>query len=206
MNKNNYLPVILDLGTKKILLVGGGAIAVEKLSRLVDCTNDIVIVASQCSSQMQEYVQKYSLTLHLRLFEDSDLDGVDIVIAAIDSLELQSDIFTKATARKILCNAVDLPAYCHFIFPSIIRKDDLIVAISTSGASPAAAKYLKRFFERLIPDNIGEFLTMMREKRSSLPKGKERMRLLDGLASGYMRTMSEYAKGALKSDMTRAKD
>jgi precorrin-2 dehydrogenase / sirohydrochlorin ferrochelatase len=199
MNGYFYLPIILDLRNKKILVVGGGAIAVEKLSRIADCAGEITVVATQCSPQMEEYIHKYSLTVHRRAFDVSDLDGMDIVIAAIDSLELQSDIYEKANARKILCNAVDLPSYCHFIFPSIIRKSDLIVAISTSGASPAAAKYLKRFFEKLIPDNIGEFLTMMREKRNSLPKGKERMRMLDGLASDYMHTMSEYASKALKA-------
>lgn len=199
MANSYYLPVILDFRNKKTLVVGGGAIACEKLSRLVDCTDDITIVATECSPKMEEYIEQYGLSAHRRAFEDSDLDGMDIVIAAVDSLELQSDIFAKANERKILCNAVDLPSYCHFIFPSIIRRDDLVIAISTSGASPAVAKHLKRFLNNLIPKDIGTFLTMMREKRSSLPKGKERMQMLDKLAAEYMNTVAEYASKALKA-------
>lgn len=199
MSSSYYLPVMLDFRNKKTLVVGGGAIACEKLSRLVDCTDDITIVAAECSPEMEAYILQYGFSAHRRVFEESDLEGMDIVIAAVDSLELQSEIFAKANERKILCNAVDLPSYCHFIFPSIIRRDDLVIAISTSGASPAVAKHMKRFLDQLIPKDIGLFLTMMREKRSSLPKGKERMQLLDGLASEYMNTVREYALKALKS-------
>lgn len=199
MSSSYYLPVMLDLRHKKILVVGGGGIACEKLSRLVDCTDDITVVATECSPKMEEYIEQYALSAHHRAFEESDLEGIDIVIAAIDSLELQSDIFEKANERKILCNAVDLPSYCHFIFPSIIRRDDLVIAVSTSGASPAVAKHLKRFLDKLIPTDIGLFLTMMREKRSSLPKGKERMEMLDALASEYMNTVAEYALKALRN-------
>lgn len=199
MSRSHYLPVMLDMRKKKILLVGGGAIACEKLSRLVDCTDDITVVAAQCSPKMEEYIEQYALSAYRRAFEESDLDGMDIVIAAVDSLELQSEIFAKANERKILCNAVDLPAYCHFIFPSIIRRDDLIIAVSTSGASPAVAKHLKRFLEKLFPNDIGLFLTMMREKRNSLPKGKERMQILDKLASEYMQTVVKHALTVLKT-------
>lgn len=199
MSSSYYLPVMLDMRHKKVLLVGGGAIACEKLSRLVECSEEITIVATECTSEMETYREKYGFTVHRRPYEQSDLEGFDIVIAAVDSLELQSQIYTQAKARRILCNAVDLPAYCDFIFPSIIRRDDLIIAISTSGASPAAAKHLKRFFAALIPENIGEFLSMMREKRNSLPKGKERMRHLDEVASEYMHTVAEYASKALRA-------
>lgn len=204
MNSSYYLPIMLDMRGKTVLLVGGGAIACEKLTRLVECTRAITVVAVQCSSQMEEMVEEYALRCERRSFEEGDLEGVDIVIAAVDSLELQSEIFEMARARKILCNAVDLPAYCDFIFPSIIRRDDLIVAISTSGASPAAAKHLKRFFAALIPDGIGEFLSMMREKRHSLPKGKERMAHLDTLAADYIRTVAQHASVTLKNLFDRS--
>lgn len=204
MSSSYYLPVMFDMRNKNVLVVGGGAIACEKLTRLVECTRSITVVARECSSQMEEMVEEYDLQCIRRAFEEADLEGMDIVIAAIDSLELQSQIFEMARARRILCNSVDLPAYCDFIFPSIIRRDDLIVAISTSGASPAAAKHLKRFFAALIPDSIGEFLTMMREKRNSLPKGKERMAHLDSLAAEYMHSVVQHAERTLKTLFDRS--
>lgn len=200
MSGSYYLPVMLDMREKKILLVGGGAIASEKLGRLLDCTTQITVVSPACSEKMDEYISRHNLTLHSREFLDSDLDGVDIVIAAVDSAELQEHIFAEARGRGVLCNAVDLPSYCDFIFPSIVRRDDFILAVSTSGASPALSKYLKRFFESLIPDTISDFLSMMREKRDSLPKGRERMKMLDGLASEYMQSFARHVEKVLKKD------
>jgi len=199
MSDSYYLPIMFDMRNKKILLVGGGAIACEKLGRLIECSTEITVVATECSSKMNEYIEEFALTFYNRAYKDSDLDGMDIVIAAVDSPELQLDIFNKARNKKILCNAVDLPSYCDFIFPSIIRKGDLIVAVSTSGASPAFAKHMKRLLEKLIPQEIDSFLKMMREKRNSFPKGKERMRMLDELASDYMGSIAEYMKNALKT-------
>lgn len=198
MARSPYFPMMLDMRRRKILLVGGGAIACEKLSRLVECTEEITVVATDLSDAMAEFIGQYALKVHRRAFEESDLEGIDIVIAAVDSLKLQSEIFAHANQRNILCNAVDLPEYCHFIFPSMIRRDDLIVAISTSGASPALAKQMKRFFEALIPDDIASFLMIMREKRKLLPKGKERMRHLDQLVSLYMNGAAQSALQRLR--------
>lgn len=191
---SHYLPIMLDLRGKTVLLVGGGAVACEKLGRILEWTDAVTVIASALSAPTEALAADRSLTVHRRPFAMQDLDGIDIVIVAVDDLALQRSVYEEATRRKILCNAVDLAEYCHFIFPSIIRRDDLVVAISTSGASPAMAKHLKRFWERLIPDDIGDFLRRMRRKRTELPKGKERMALLDGMARKYVAAMAETLK------------
>jgi precorrin-2 dehydrogenase/sirohydrochlorin ferrochelatase len=86
----------------------------------------------------------------------------------------------------MLCNSVDSVDYCDFIFPSYTRKGALTVAFSTSGISPSVAKYLRRAIERTIPDSIADFLEEMKTLRASLPKGKERMKLLDAKAKAYI--------------------
>ena len=83
MGDSHYLPVMLDMRGKKILLVGGGAIASEKIGRLLDCTKDITVVAPDCSEKMEEYIENNNLTIYRREFSDSDLEGVDIVIALV---------------------------------------------------------------------------------------------------------------------------
>ncbi|MCK4737412.1 MAG: bifunctional precorrin-2 dehydrogenase/sirohydrochlorin ferrochelatase, partial [Sulfurimonas sp.] len=80
--------------------------------------------------------------------------------------------------------------YCDFIFPSYVKKDDLTVAISTSGASPAMAKHLRIYLQNLIPSGISEFLVEMKNLRKTLPKGKERMKMLDKKAEDYIKTWS----------------
>ncbi|MFA5215467.1 bifunctional precorrin-2 dehydrogenase/sirohydrochlorin ferrochelatase [Sulfuricurvum sp.] len=194
-----YFPMVMDIREKAFLLVGGGVIACEKFSRIREWTNNISIVALEISDSMQKMADESSVKIEHRAFAMSDLDSIDIVIVAVNDLGLQRDIFYEATRRKILCNAVDLAEYCHFIFPSVIRKGDLIVAISTSGASPAFAKYLRRFFEKLIPLDIGNFLAVMRDKRATMPKGKDRMQFLDIEAQSYMKQMAEYAKKTLNT-------
>ena len=86
---------------------------------------------------------------------------------------------------------MDSVDYCDFIFPSYIKKDDLTIAVSTSGASPAMAKHLRRYLERVIPDGIGDFLREMKSLRKTLPKGKERMKMLDEKAENYIKNWSK---------------
>ena len=77
-----------------------------------------------------------------------------------------------------------------FIFPSYIKKDDLTIAVSTSGSSPAIAKYLRIYLEKIIPNSIGDFLKKMKEYRKTMPKGKKRMKFLDEKAKEYIKTWS----------------
>ena len=76
--------------------------------------------------------------------------------------------------------------YCDFIFPSYVKENDLTIAISTSGSSPAFAKHFKKYIKGLIPSNVSEFLQEMKALRVKLPKGKERMKMLDKKAEDYM--------------------
>lgn len=85
-----------------------------------------------------------------------------------------------------LCNTVDVVEYSDFIFPSIVKKGDLIVSFSTSGSSPAIAKYLRQIFEKIIPDEIENFLKEMKELREKIPKGKERQEILDKKAREFI--------------------
>jgi precorrin-2 dehydrogenase/sirohydrochlorin ferrochelatase len=84
---------------------------------------------------------------------------------------------------------VDSVDYCDFIFPSYIKNGDLTIAVSTSGASPAVAKHLRRFLEHIIPSSISKFLQEMKSLRSTMPKGKERMEFLDEKAKEYFKNL-----------------
>jgi len=177
---------MLDIKNKKILIVGGGAIAFEKLGRICDLDCDIFVVATRFSDDILDLMRRKNINHIKQAYESQYLEGVDVVVAAVDNHELQEKIFLDASARKILCNAVDLVDFCHFIFPSVIRRGDLVVTVSTSGVSPATAKHIKSFFEKIIPNSVSEFLKQMRQKRIQMPKGKERMKLLDEMAKDFV--------------------
>ncbi len=181
----SYFPAYLKLDNKKILIIGGGKIAADKLGHLLDFTSKIVLLAEKFDKNILELSQKNSIKYIQKKYEKNDIDGFDIVIVAIDNIEKQKEIYLEAKSKKILCNSVDTVEYCDFIFPSYIKKGDLTISVSTSGASPAVAKHLRRFIEKLIPKDIDKFLFEMKNLRKKLPKGKERMEFLDKKAKEF---------------------
>ena len=186
----SYFPAFIKLDNQKILIVGGGKIAHEKLDHLLDFTDAITVIATEFSDDMRSLIESASLVHEQRAYKTGDIEGYGIVIVAVDDIPLQEAIFHESKKHNCLCNAVDSVDYCDFIFPSYVKKEDLTIAISTSGASPAMAKHLRRYLEKLIPEGIGEFLKEMKELRRTLPKGKERMAMLDAKAKEYIESWS----------------
>ncbi len=187
----SYFPAFLKLDNKKILIVGGGYIAYEKLDHLLDFTHDIKVIAPEISDDMSSRIAKENLAYEKRTYCMGDIKEFAVVIVAVDDIPLQAEIFQESKQYNCLCNSVDSVDYCDFIFPSYVKKDDLTIAISTSGASPAMAKHLRRYLQNLIPEGISEFLKEMKQLRRTLPKGKERMKMLDKKAEDYIKSWGE---------------
>jgi len=187
----SYFPAFFKLDAKKILIVGGGNIAYEKLEHLLDFTYNIFVIAPEISQEMQMLIDKKSLHFEKRVYQTGDIKEFAIVIVAVDNLNIQAEIFNESKQYNCLCNSVDSVDYCDFIFPSYIKYGDLTIAVSTSGASPAMAKHLKLYLKNIIPKGISLFLKEMKNLRKTLPKGKERMKMLDEKAKNYIKTWSK---------------
>jgi len=183
----SFFPMFMDMSELKVLVVGGGFIATEKLEKLVDFTKEITVIATQVSHEANQLIKDHCLTLYQRAYTRGDIEGFDIVIVATDTVELHKAIYEESRGSRILVNSVDNTAYCDFIFPSYVKKDDLTIAFSTGGASPAFAKYIRKHFEKIIPDSVGEFLKKMKSLRTEIPKGKERMEYFDSLVEAYFK-------------------
>ena len=187
----SYFPAFIKLENQKVLIVGGGAIAYEKLDKLLDFTHNIFIISPKYSNIMLDKIKEHNLEFDTRIYKIGDIKEFSIVVVAVDNLTLQAEIFEESKQYKCLCNCVDSVEYCDFIFPSYIKKDDLTIAVSTSGSSPALAKHLKIYLKNLIPDGINEFLKQMRKLRKTIPKGKNRMKFLDKKAKDYIDSWSK---------------
>jgi precorrin-2 dehydrogenase/sirohydrochlorin ferrochelatase len=181
----SFFPMFMDMSDLKVLVIGGGAIANEKLEKLVDFTKEITVIASEVSPEAAQLIKNYSLNLDQRVYRTGDIAGYDIVIVATDTVELHKAIYEESRGSRTLVNSVDNTDYCDFIFPSYVKKDDLTIAFSTGGTSPAFAKHIRKHFEKIIPNSTGEFLSKMKLLRTQMPKGRERMRYFDDLVREY---------------------
>ena len=181
----SFFPLYMDMQNLKVLVVGGGIIATEKLEKVLDFTKEITVIASEVSATARRLIKYHSLVLYQRRYEKGDIEGFDIVIVATDTVDLHKAIYDESRGSRTLVNSVDNTEYCDFIFPSYVQKGDLTISFSTGGASPAFAKQIRRHFEKIIPDSVEAFLQKMKSLRTTMPKGKERMKYFDGLVEEY---------------------
>lgn len=163
-----FYPVNLDIKDRHCLVVGGGSVASRKAKTLMECGAVVTVVSPEISAALKNMEQNSNITLVQRPYETSDLDGKFLVIGATNDEALNRRINADAEKRHMLCNIADVPDICNFILPSIIRRGDLCVAISTSGKSPAFAKKLRKDLEKTFGDEYALFLTLMGEIRKKL--------------------------------------
>jgi precorrin-2 dehydrogenase/sirohydrochlorin ferrochelatase len=126
------------------------------------------VVGPRISAKLNELAKKTTLIIKKKPFQFSDLKDKFLVIGATDNQELNQQIHAEAERLGILCNIADRPEACNFILPSIVKKGDLVIAISTSGSSPAFAKKLRKDFEKQFGNEYAVFLELMGAIRKKL--------------------------------------
>lgn len=164
-----YFPFFVDIEGMNILIVGGGAVALRKAEKLLPYGGTITVAAPELCDGLREMPD---IRLVNEPFDDGMLDSADVVIAATNSRELNRHIYDACRERKIPVNSVDCKSECTFIFPSLIKRGALSVGISTSGASPSAAIWLKERINALLPDNMEGLIAYLDRLR---PYVKERL-------------------------------
>lgn len=164
----SYYPILVELEKQKVLVVGGGMVAQRKIETLLQYGAEIRIVSQELTDQLEQFVEAGKIRLMGSEFNVKQLDDVFIVIAATDDSELNAMISAEAKSHGILINAVDQPSDCTFIVPSIIKQGDLLVAVSTSGKSPALAKKIRKELETKFGKGYKDFLALMGVMRQKI--------------------------------------
>jgi uroporphyrin-III C-methyltransferase/precorrin-2 dehydrogenase/sirohydrochlorin ferrochelatase len=184
----NYFPVFFDLGGQKVLIVGGGEVALRKISLLERTGASITVVAPQIAPELMALAAAGKLKLAIREFEAEDLDGARLVIVATSRRAVNRWIANLSESRSIPVNVVDDREASRFIVPAIIDRDPVLVAISTGGTSPVLARRLRERLEALIPARIGELATWLkalrRASRRKLRDTDERRRFFEAVVDG----------------------
>ncbi len=172
------LPLFLKLAGKPCLVVGAGTVATGKIMALVETGADVVVVAPELDAAVRELAARRRIRVLERAFRDEDVAGRWLVIAATGERTVNRQVFDACDAHAVLVNTVDDPALCTAMFPSIVRRGAVAVAISTGGASPALAAHLRERIEALLPAAIGRVAEFIRRHRASfnvrLPDAKAR--------------------------------
>lgn len=139
-----YYPVFLSLRHRLAVVVGGGSVAERKVRTLLRYSPDVLVIAPELTSGMQELEDACEITIERRGYVRGDLQNAAIVICATDDEEVNRAVHAEAEERGALVNVVDVPELCNFIVPSVIHRGPFQIAISTAGAAPAVAKRVRR--------------------------------------------------------------
>ncbi len=177
---NTYMPVSINLSNRKVLVVGGGQIAVRKIDTLLDYGAKITVVAPEPIERLEYYGEKGLITLHKRPYEAPEATGYGLVISATDDEALNKSIHDLCKENGIPINVVDNPKFCDLIFPAVVKRDCLTVSVSSDGKAPFLSGHLRMVLENIFPEKQWEklgaiaakFRVMVQERWADDPRKK----------------------------------
>jgi precorrin-2 dehydrogenase / sirohydrochlorin ferrochelatase len=169
-------PIFLELGNRRVVLVGGGAVATRKAETLLKAGARLVIVAERvdetlrglCIANKADSTGSPQAELIEGKYSKANLTGATLAIAATDNEKLNSQIYKDCQELEILCNVVDSPQLCDFYVPAVLRRGDLQIAVGTEGNCPAYAGHIRKKLEKIFTEKHGEFLAELEAIRSRI--------------------------------------
>jgi precorrin-2 dehydrogenase/sirohydrochlorin ferrochelatase len=176
-----YYPVLLDLDDKLCVVVGGGRVAERKVRSLLQVGALVKVISPQLTQSLSRLKERGKIIHSQRSYRSGDLHRAFLAIAATDDRRANERVFSQALRQKIPVNVVDDPAHSSFIVPSLVQKGDLLIAISTSGQSPALARALRQKLQKEIGAEyiyLLKLLGAVRKKILSLGVGQKRNQVI----------------------------
>ena len=179
----------LKLKGRRCVVVGGGAMGLEKTEGLLACGGDVTVISPDAGPELEALAAEGSITWEARAYAGrADLEGVFMVIACTDDTDINIGVYNDAEDRAMLVNIVDVPPLCNFILPAIVRTGPLAIAISTAGASPALAKRMKREIGELFGEEYARLAIMLNDARGwakgTLPTYQDRKAFFEEIVNG----------------------
>ena len=173
----------LDLRGRDCLVVGGGRVATEKVHGLLDCEAKVTVVAPHVDDELR----RLPVRIEVRPFSRSDVVGRFLVIAATSDRSVNADVSSVARERETLCNVADDPELCSYILPAVVRRDPIVVGVSTGGASPALAQRIRSDIAGVVAPEHAELARRLRALRPwakrELPTYEARRQFFESLVA-----------------------
>lgn len=187
-----YFPFYIDISDKFCLVVGGGKIALRKIQILLKFDAKIIVIAPNICEDIYIIKKSYDekndndrILLYKKKFVDDDIVNAEFVIAATNDKLLNSHISEICKKNNKMINVVDVKEECSFVFPAIIKNEELVISISTGGNSPAMAAKIKNDIQKFIPEYYGSLIEILGEQRECIKKevynSKNRKQVYDEL-------------------------
>ncbi len=175
-----YLPIGFRLDGRKCLVVGGGAVAFRKAKALVEKGADLTVIAPEHNAGLRQFADEGRLTLINRAYESPEAENYGIVICATDDENVNQTVYDDCIKAKVPVNVVDDPVRCDFIFPAVIHRGSLTVAVSTDGRAPFLTAHIRRLLESVfgpqwqaVTDLAEAFRAEVRQRFGDDPKKQQ---------------------------------
>jgi precorrin-2 dehydrogenase / sirohydrochlorin ferrochelatase len=183
----SLFPMLVKLRGKHCVVVGAGKIAAQKAAGLVSSGARVVVIGPRANEWVRSQALAGKVVWHRRRFAAADVEHAFLVIAATNSNTTNEAVFQACVKRGVLCNVVDDPERCDFFYPAVVRRGPLLIAISTSGRSPALARRLRIDLEQQFGSEYSAWVEQVGEMRQKLRRKDippaDRRRLLAQMAS-----------------------
>ncbi len=163
-------PIFLELAGRRVVVVGGGAVAVRKSQALLAAGARLVVVAEGVDDVLTGLCARHDAKLVRSKYSKNYLAGAVLVIAATNNRKVNMQIYKDCQELEILCNVVDDPEFCDFFVPAVVKRGDLQIAISTEGYCPAYAGHLRKKLEKVFTEKHGAFLIELESLRKRIIK------------------------------------
>jgi siroheme synthase-like protein len=164
---NQFLPIAISLKSRHCLVIGGGRVALRKIDTLLNYDSDITVIAPEIDDKIEYYASKNSLKVIKREYKSPEAAGYGLVVSASDNIDVNRQVSDDCKKAGVPVNVVDKPSLCDFIFPAVIRRDCLTVAVASDGKAPFLSGHVRMILENIFPDNwnkVAKYATTFRQK------------------------------------------
>ena len=168
LNKPKYCPIYINLTGKKCVVIGGGCVAARKIKMLLEFDARVIAITPNIGHELQNLSGNKNLRIIHRKYQPGDLEGAHLVISASGNTHVNTEVMREIKERSGLLNIVDNPLESSFIFPAYVKKDNLTIAISTGGRSPALARKIKSIMQKEFDGEEAPMLDLISEIRQEL--------------------------------------
>lgn len=184
----NYLPIFMKLSGQRCLVIGGGEVAARKVGALLRAQGSVTVISPELGAELSALVQDQRVTHIRKTFDPADIDGFNLIISATNRRDVNESVAASARARNIPVNVVDCPELCSFIFPAIVDRSPVVIAVSTGGASPVLARLVRARLETALPAAYGRLANLAESGRlrvkKAIPDATRRRRFWESTLQG----------------------